>query len=177
MSGLVTRLEAWRLHCASCAATLGATPLRLLAGGFISGLAAIPAIALHRYGLALLLILLSRSMTILARPVDVARDAGPGASFDLILLAGIPFAFALSDPSAALAASLLLFALVAACAVTLFESPGRGIAAPDIAVCTGGYVLACAMPQHFGLVAYILSLAAFAAAGARIAVALTRSGS
>ncbi|MDJ0942878.1 MAG: CDP-alcohol phosphatidyltransferase family protein [Kiloniellales bacterium] len=85
--------------------------------GFAVGLAAIAALALQLYGLALALILANR----LADGLDgaVARQRGPtdlggylDIVFDFLFYAGVVFGFALGRPADALAAAFLIFSFV-----------------------------------------------------------------
>ena len=86
--------------------------------GFLIGLGAVPLIALHHYGWAMLFILLNR----LADGLDgtMARMTGTtdrGAFLDIVLdflfYSSIPLAFAIADPQAnALAAAVLIYAFV-----------------------------------------------------------------
>ena len=85
--------------------------------GFAFGLAAIAALALQLYGLALILILANRT----ADGLDgaVARQRGPtdlggylDIVFDFLFYSGVVFGFALGRPEDALAAAFLIFAFV-----------------------------------------------------------------
>ncbi|MDP1731092.1 MAG: CDP-alcohol phosphatidyltransferase family protein [Devosia sp.] len=86
--------------------------------GFVTGLLAVPSIALHHYSLGLAFIAVNRLLDGLDGAI--ARESGPtdrGAfldiALDFFLYATIPFAFALADPAAnGLAASALLLSFV-----------------------------------------------------------------
>lgn len=126
---------------------------------FLVGLAALPAIGFGRAWLGLALILMSRALAFAA-----SDDGARGTALDLVFFASLPFAFALADPSRALAATFLLFGFVAASAMG-----ERGTHRIDAIVCTLAFAVACAFPGRFSLVAYGLGLACFAVAGVRIA--------
>jgi hypothetical protein len=173
-------LEKWiRPPLEDASARLGAlgfgSPV-LVIGGLVLGLAALPAIATGRFWPGLVLILLSRAVATLGGVNAGARDAALAAAFELIVLASIPFAFALNDPASALSASLLLFAMMAAGAASLFANDRRALATGDVAMCIAAYAISCLRPDWFALIAYMLSLFCFVAAGVRIASAFTRSG-
>jgi hypothetical protein len=104
-----------------------------------------------------------------------ARELRLGAAFEVMFLAGVPFAFALDAPGSALSASLLLFGLIASATASLFANAGRGLATGDVAIGIIASALACLRPDWFALIAYMLALACFVAAGARIALAYSRS--
>lgn len=151
-------LDAPLTHAAQRAAALGLSPVMLSAAGLAVGLAALPSIALGHSWLGLVLILLSR-VPALAGAVN-ARDLA--AKLSAIFYAGLPFAFALADPSRALAAAFALFGFVA------FASVERIEAVEDI-VCTLAFAAACVFASWFSLIAYALGIACFAVAGLRLA--------
>ncbi|WDR06297.1 CDP-alcohol phosphatidyltransferase family protein [Devosia rhodophyticola] len=99
-------------------AKLGATANGVTIVGFITGMLAVPAIALHYYWLGLALIVANRLMDGLDGAI--ARQRGPtdrGAFLDIALdfffYAAIPFAFVLADPVAnGLAGSFLLLSFI-----------------------------------------------------------------
>jgi hypothetical protein len=156
-------------------ASLGANSLVLVIAALIAGLAALPSIARGHFWLGLALILLSRLIAVLGQVGVSAREQRLAAAFEIVFLGSVPFAFALGDPTSALSATLLLFGLIAAGAVSLFANEVRALARSDVAVCVVAFALACLRPQWFALIAYMLALFCFAAAGVRIALALTRS--
>jgi hypothetical protein len=96
------------------------------------------------------------------------RDDALALAFvlDCIAYAGVPFAFALADPGVALASSFLLFGFVLAAATS---TPTKGIRFADATICIVAYALACFFADKFGLIAYALGIACFAAAGIRLA--------
>jgi hypothetical protein len=165
-----------RAEASARLAELGISARILVFVAFAVGLAALPSIATSRFSLGLGFILLSRFLAVISLTNAKAPETDLAAAFDLIFLASVPFAFALNNPSVGLAGSLQLFAMIAAGAASLFANSGRGLASLDIAICVAGFVLACLRPDWFALIAYVLSLFCFVAAGARIALAFTRSG-
>jgi phosphatidylglycerophosphate synthase len=175
-------------------ARFGAQADLLTAIGFLVGLAAIPAIASHNYLIGLGLILLNRLIDALDGAVARQTQAtGRGAfldmTLDLIVFAAIPFAFALADPSRALAAAFFIFAIatsgVASIAFAalasrqgstgemLFSFVGRIMEDTEL---TLALVIACIFPAWFGVVAYVAGALCFLTAGARIATAFARFG-
>ena len=154
----------------------GAGSLVLVVAALLAGLAALPSIARGHFWLGLVLILLSRLIDAIGRVGASARELRLAAAFELIVLASIPFAFALDDPSSALSATLLLFGLIAAGASSLFANDARALKRSDVAICIAAFALACLRPQWFALIAYMLALFCFIAAGVRIAFVFTRSG-
>ncbi|HWA89572.1 MAG TPA: hypothetical protein VG889_06015 [Rhizomicrobium sp.] len=148
MPGLSSRIEAAR-------ARVGARALSL--GGFAVGLAAVPLIALGHFWIALGVLLAGRAIALLG-------DSDGG--LDAVLFASLPFAFALADPSRAVAAAFLLFAFVASTATT------RRLERIDGYVALAGFALACLLPERFGLIAYAMGVACFVVAGLRFAKVL-----
>ncbi len=93
------------------------TANQVTVAGFACGLAAMAAIALQSYGLALLLLLANR----LADGVDGALARRNGATdlggyldivLDFIIYSGAAFAFALAQPDHAVAAAFLIFSFM-----------------------------------------------------------------
>ncbi len=86
--------------------------------GFLIGLGAVPLIALHHYGWAMLFIVLNRladgldgTIARLTQPTD--RGAFLDIALDFLFYSSIPLAFAFADPEAnALAAAVLIYAFV-----------------------------------------------------------------
>jgi hypothetical protein len=157
-------------------ASFGVSTAYLVAGSLVAGLAALPSIATGRFWLGLVLILLSRAVAIIGAVNSGVRETNLAAAFDVIALASLPFAFALNDPSAGLVASLLLFAMIAAGAASLFADANRALAPLDVAICVAAFAISCLRPDWFALAAYVLSIFCFVAAGTRIALAAMRSG-
>jgi phosphatidylglycerophosphate synthase len=160
--------------------------------GFVFGIGAIPAIATHHYWAGLALILLNRLVDALDGAVArQSRATGRGAFLDMVLdlivFAGVPFAFALADPSRALAAAFFIFAIAASGASAVFfgmlasreGSPGAvvfgyvGRIMEDTEL-TLAFAIACLAPNWFSLIAYIAGVLCFLTAGARIGFALGR---
>ena len=161
-------------------------PLRDLAvaragGGVLAGLAmtlgiaAAASVAMHLYLLGLALFLLNRIAAILApAPAGVAAIPIP----DLLIYAGLAFAFAIADPSRALASSFFLLGIVvlAGCAV-LFGA--RETATSPASLVTGAAVfiavlICCIWPERFSLIAYLFGLLCFPLAGSYAASSVVR---
>jgi hypothetical protein len=128
-------------------------PRATRAAGLAFGLAALPAIALGHSWIGLVLVAASRA----------AAFVEPDEVLDAIVLAGLPFAFALADPSRAVAASFSLFGFIVLLAVC------RRLDRIEALVCTAAAVVACVFPAWFSLVAYALGIAGFVVAGMRFA--------
>jgi hypothetical protein len=155
-----------RARMAARAAALGANDTLLIIGGFLVSLAAVPLIALGHSWVGLIAFLLGRGMDALRIG---AAEGGIGAALNIILIAGVPFAFALADPGRALAANFALFGFVALCAIpTAFPGETRGLRLLDGLLAMLGIALACLLPQWFSAIAYALGVLCFAACGARI---------
>lgn len=133
---------------------LGVNAVALLVAGLTVGLAALPSIALGHYWLGLALILLSRIPALVG--AAGARDLA--ARLSAIFYASLPFAFALADPSRALAAAFALFGFVAFVSVKRIDALGE-------IVCTLAFAAACAFASRFSLIAYALGIACFIVAG------------
>lgn len=118
----------------------------------------------------------------------VARRTAPtelgaylDAVFDTLFFASVPFAFALADPSRAVAASFLIFGsmgagasawiyMAFACRAGMVTMPVASVA--ESLVMVAGFAIACVFPVWFSFVAYGLGFVAFVAAGVRIAAAV-----
>ncbi len=146
----------------------------LIAMGFVLGLAAMPLIATGHSSIALPVLLFGFALASIGRSGAGERSKSLSGTFDLIVLAGVPFGFALGDPSRAVASCFVMFALIAAGAASLFAVSNRGLDRWDRAICLSAFAIACVFPLWFGLIAYVLGIFCFSAAGARIALALTR---
>jgi phosphatidylglycerophosphate synthase len=164
----------------------------LTAASFAAGLGACAAVATHNFWWGLGLIAINRLLAGLDGPLarlTNANDLGAFLEpvFTVIVAAGIGFAFALADPSRALAAAFLIFALFAAGASYLgyaATAATRDAAAGNSRLLRypGGLIentetflalaLACALPGWFSVIAYVLGALCFATAGARIAEAV-----
>ncbi len=156
------RLDAPLALVAARAAALGLGAVRLTAAGLLVGLAALPSIALGHSRLGLACILLSRAMAL----VGAAGARALAARLSAIFYASLPFAFALADPSRALAAAFALFGFVAFVAVERVEET-------EEIVCTLAFAAACVFAGWFSLIAYALGIACFIVAGTRLARDLT----
>jgi len=148
--------------------------------GFMIGLAAIPALALGYFTLALALILANRladgldgAVARLTRPTD--RGAFLDIALDFVFYALVPVGFALADPAAnALPAAVLVAAFVGtgssflAFAVIAAQKGMSAAAYPTKGIYyLGGltegfetialFVLMCLLPQYFAELAYIFA--------------------
>jgi phosphatidylglycerophosphate synthase len=162
----------------------------LTALGFAVGLAAILAIATHNDLIGLGLLLLNRLFDALdgalARQTRVTgRGAFLDMTLDMIVFAGLPFAFALADPSRALAGAFFIFAIAASGASAVFFNvlEGRGGSLfgyigriMEDTELTLAFAIACVVPAWFSVVAYVAGALCFVTAGARIAAAVARLG-
>jgi hypothetical protein len=84
----------------------------------------------------------------------------------LVLTLGVlalPFGFALADPSRALAAMFAMFAL------TVLTVLGRGYVSLVSWLAAVAFLLSCLFPEYFSLLAYVIGVTAFVAAGQGIA--------
>jgi hypothetical protein len=139
------------------------------------GIAAAACVAVHLYLPGLALFVLNRIAAILARfPNGVAAIA----IADLLIYAALAFAFAVADPSRALASSFLLLGIVvlAGCAVLFGVDRAADPLAPLV---IGGAIfiavaLCCIWPERFSLVAYVAGLLCFPLAGTFAASAVVR---
>jgi len=143
--------------------------LAMALAGLLFGLAAVPAISRHYYLPGLVLLLLSRPLAALSGAA-VRRNSETGAYgevFDAIVFAGIPFGFVLADPSRGLAAVFLMFGFVAQLSSAIAFREMRGLIGNfEILI---AITIACALPERFGIIAYVFGVLCFAAAGARLA--------
>ena len=78
-------------------------------------------------------------------------------------LLALPFGFALAAPDRALAAMFLMFAL------SVLTVLGRGHVAVVTWLVAAAFLIACIFPDHFSLLAYIIGVIAFIAAGQGVA--------
>lgn len=166
---------------------LGAQADWLTGLGFALGLAAIPAIATHNYLIGLGLMLLNRLLDALdgalaRRTRATRRGAFLDMTLDLIVFAGLPFAFALADPTRALAGAFFIFAIAASGAsavffaglaqrsdgATLLDHAGRLMEDTEL---TLAFAVACIEPAWFSVIAYVAGALCFVTAGARVATA------
>lgn len=157
--------------------------------GFVLGLAAAASIASGRPLIGLAFLALNR----LCDGLDgaVARQTKPtdlggflDIALDLIVFAGVPFAFALADPSRALAAIFLVFSFVASGSTVLaygLVAARRGLPTETVGLVensetTIAFALACIFPASFSIVAYVLGMLCFVTAGMRVASAVSALG-
>jgi phosphatidylglycerophosphate synthase len=170
-------------------------PSRVIIAGFLLSIAAFPAIVFGHYIAALVLIALGRSVDGLGGAVRrQTRSTDLGDFLDIALeyiyCAAIPFAFALADPSRALAASFFIFSFTVSAATFLAYSKfaaKRGIdvkvggvkGVSHLAGLTDGaeafiaFTVVCIHPEWFGIVAYIFGAICFVSAGFRVAAAFS----
>ncbi|HEY7979826.1 MAG TPA: CDP-alcohol phosphatidyltransferase family protein [Rhizomicrobium sp.] len=170
-------------------------PSRVVIAGFLLSIAAFPAIMLGHYILALVLIAVGRSVDGLGGAVRrQTRSTDLGDFLDIALeyiyCAAIPFAFALADPSRALAACFFVFSFTVSATTFLAYSKfatRRGIdvkvggvkGASHLAGLTDGaeafiaFTIACIHPEWFGIVAYVFGIICFVSAGFRFAAAFS----
>ncbi len=155
-------------------------PSRVVIMGFLLSIAAFPAIVMGHYIPALVLIAVGRS-------VD---GLGSAARRQTIYCAAIPFAFALADPTRALAAGFFIFSFTVSAATFLAYSKiaaKRGIdvkvggvkGVSHVAGLTDGaeafiaFTIICIHPEWFGIVAYVFGVVCFVSAGLRFAAAFS----
>lgn len=168
-------------------------PSRVIIAGFLFSIAAFPVIVFGHYIVALVLIAFGRSVDSLGSAVrrqTRATDLGDflDITLEYIYCAAIPFAFALADPSRALAASFFIFSFAVSAATFLAYSKfaaKRGIdvkvggvkGVTHVAGLTDGaeafiaFTIICIRPEWFGLVAYVFGVVCFVSAGLRFAAA------
>ena len=151
------RLESLQTRIAARAAARGATPAVLNIAAFAVSLLALPVIARQYYAAGFAVFLLGGLVMVLAATEDRGRI------FDGVVYASVPFAFALADPTRALAACFLLFGFVAVCSVS-----EKRVRVTDTSICTIAYAIACFVPSWFGLIAYGLGIACFVVTGIRL---------
>ncbi len=155
------RFESIRTQVAARAAAGGVSPAALSIAAFAVSLVALPLIAREYYATGFAVFLLGRLVDVLAATEARGRTR---VVLDGVVCASVPFAFALADPTRALAACFLLFGFVAVCSVS--EARARPI---DTLVCTMAFAIACFAPSWFGAIAYGLGIACFVATGVRLA--------
>ena len=145
--------------------------------GLLLGLIAVPLIASHHGGWALLFILMNRLAdgldgTIARRHQPTDRGAFLDISFDFLFYSSIPLAFALADPSAnGLAAAVLIYAFVGtgstflAFAVIAAQRglsseayPAKGFyylgGLTEASETTAVFIAMCVFPEWFAILAY-----------------------
>jgi phosphatidylglycerophosphate synthase len=161
--------------------------------GFALTVLAMPAIITSHYIAGLVCIALGRSVDGLGSAVKRqtrATDLGDflDISLEYIYCAAIPFAFAIADPTRALAACFFIFAFTVSAATFLTFvrfSAKRNVAmkvdgvrgVSHVAGLTDGaeafiaFTVACVHPEWFSIVAYVFGVICFVSAGVRFAAA------
>ncbi|MEI9931341.1 MAG: hypothetical protein WDM89_12560 [Rhizomicrobium sp.] len=175
MSNLLAWMRNARAQMAARLVASGVGSAPLVVAGFAIGLTAVPLIAMRHGWIAVIVLFAGFSSTALGRTNADMRWRDLSQTFDLLVLAGAPFAFALADASRALVACFLLFGLVTTVAASQFMRGPHGLDTADRLVGIVAFLLACTIPQWFSPIAYTIGLAAFVAAGTRVSLALTRS--
>lgn len=133
---------------------------RTMGGGGL--LAASASIALHHPWLGAGLLLVS-AIAAGAGEALARREGKPALPILPLGLLAVLFGFGLAEPARALAAMFLMFALT-----VLLLLGGAGVAAV-IWLSVAAFLLACLLPSSFSLLAYIIGILAFIAAGQGIA--------
>ena len=162
--------------------------------GFLFGAAACVAIAIRYYPVGMALILLNR----LADGLDgcvarrtAATDLGGFLDivFDMIFYSGVPFAFAVADPSRWLPAAFLIYSFVgtgssflAWAAISEKRRIASGNESRKSFVYSAGlmegtetvlfFFLICLLPQHFVLLAWTFGILCWVTTALRIAAAI-----
>jgi hypothetical protein len=147
-------------------------PAALALAALVAGAGAFAAVVTHNYLAGLSLLFLNRVFAGLfcSRTDNSDKDAGLGRVvqiFDVLLWGSLPFAFALADPSRAIAASFLTLSLLVLNSANSFRS-----SIPQLIERTElflAFAIVCVMPQWFGLAAYVFGVLCFLSAGMRIA--------
>jgi phosphatidylglycerophosphate synthase len=160
----------------------------LTLAAFVCGVAALPDIRFQKYFFALGFLILRAVFDVLDG--SVARVRGPTAFgayldqvLDLAVSAAVPFAFALAQPDRALAAMFLMLGLVMRAGAAVGVRPGKTGVTAVVLDQTGmlvgkselfiAFALACVFPAWFSVIAYVVGILCFVAAGSRVATAVT----
>jgi len=157
---LQPRFESIRTQLVARAAAGGVSPAALNIAAFAVSLLALPLIARDYYAAGFAVFLLGRLLAVLVMAETGTRQR---MVLDSIVYASVPFAFALADPTRALAACFLLFGFVAVCSVS--EPRVRLI---DALICAAAFAIACLVPSWFGVIAYGIGIACFVVTGVRL---------
>lgn len=174
LAPVAARLAGWRVAANS-----------LTMAAFVCGLVALFDIGHRLYLSGLVLLAIAAIFDSLDGPL--ARREGPtalGAYLDLflglVIAAAVPFAFALAQPDRALAAMFLMLGLVARAAAAASEARladggllaktlGQGALLIGKTELFAAFAIACLFPDWFSIVAYVVGILCFVAAGARVA--------
>jgi hypothetical protein len=158
---------------AATVARLGFGPLIGLT--MVLGIAAAAGVAVHLYLLGLALFVLNRIGAVLA---GVQGHVAAVSIPDLLIYAALAFAFAIADPSHALAAAFLLLGIVVLAGCAVLFGVSRAVSA-DGSLIAGVIVFAaicwcCILPERFSLIAYLFGLLCFPVAGTFAASSIVR---
>jgi len=180
-AALASRISRW---------SVSATGLLVI--GFGSGIGAVACIAAHKPLAGLGFIALKQVLAGVAEPLARMTGGSPlaaflGVVFDFLIRGSISLAFALADPSRALAAAFLILSFVGTgislLAAAVFD-PSAGMREEKSPLLPSGliesatvyvaFALACVVPACFSAVAYGLGVACFVVAGTRVASTIER---
>ena len=148
-------------------------PIALVLAVIAAGAGAFAAIAMRNYIPGLGLLFLSKVFVASlgsGEKENSDKDSGLGSVaylIDVLLWGSLPFAFALADPSRAIAASFLTLSLLVLNSAN--SSPSSVPQLIERAELFAAFAIACVMPQWFGPVSYIFGVLCFLSAGMRIA--------
>jgi hypothetical protein len=164
--------------------------ITLTVSGFAAGLVAFGCVATHRPLMGLAFLLLNGVLAALARSLaGLDAPAGSWVYLDLVLEfllgASMPLAFAVADPSRALAAAFLVLGLAGVATARLAHdvvaarrsllSAGRKIEnflPVDRAAILIAFAVACVIPAWFSVIAYVAGVLSFVLMGIRVANAV-----
>jgi phosphatidylglycerophosphate synthase len=160
----------------------------LTLAAFASGLTAFGCVATHRPLAGLVLLALNRALAGLGRAMarlTVSTDIRVYLDLvlDFLFGASMPLAFALADPSRALAGAFLILALASAGTIFLvsdalmFRSGLPDSRSDHVTLGAAMFVafaLACLVPAWFSAIAYVFGVLCFIAVGARVANVVER---
>ena len=178
---------------AAAAGKLAGSPVDAISvtmSGFAAGLVAFGCVATHRPLVGLTFLVLNRALAALARslaglkvPTDIWTYLD--RVLDFLIGAGMPLAFALGDPSRALAATFLVLSL--ACAGTALlalqaiaaqrghssvDDGAEGYSLAERTMIFVAFAVACLAPAWFSIIAYVVGVLYFVLMGIRVANAV-----
>jgi hypothetical protein len=168
----------------------------LMTVSFACAIAAFGCIAAHRPIAGLGFIILNRLLAGIAKPLARVRNesfvaAYLGLLFEFLFRASLAFAFALADPTRALAAAFLMLSFTGSGTATLaFRTIANELRRPTNGDGTNGFhedgawgesvaaftalAIACIVPTWFSVIAYALGVLGFVAMGIRVATAVEK---